>query len=135
MNNHGHHDEHGDEGTGKTDAHACCAGKTGSRHDDPVQVRDPVCGMNVDPATTPHHTQFEGHEHHFCSAGCRTKFIADPHKYLHPAERAQPQPVIPGAQYTCPMHPEIIRAAPGSCPICGMALEPLMPSLEDEENP
>ena len=135
MNNHTHHDEHGDDAAGKTDAHACCAGKTGSRHDDSVQVRDPVCGMTVDPATTPHHAQFEGHEHHFCSSGCRTKFIADPHKYLHPAEPAQAQPAIPGAQYTCPMHPEIIRDAPGSCPICGMALEPMMPSLDEGENP
>ena len=135
MNNPIHHGEHGDDSAGKADAHACCAGKNGSGHDDAAVVRDPVCGMTVDPATTPHHAQFEGHEHHFCSAGCRTKFIADPHKYLHPAESAQSQPAIPGAQYTCPMHPEIIRDAPGSCPICGMALEPMMPSLEEGENP
>ncbi len=134
MNNHSHH-EQGDHSAGKTDAHACCASKTGAGHDDPTQVRDPVCGMTVDPATTPHHAQFEGHEHHFCSAGCRTKFIADPHKYLHPVEPTASQPVIPGAQYTCPMHPEIIRDAPDSCPICGMALEPMMPSLDEGENP
>ncbi len=112
--------------------HSCCSTKTAP---DPRKARDPGCGMSVDPATTPHHAQFEGHEHHFCSAGCRSKFIADPHKYLHPAEPAQSQPAIPGAQYTCPMHPEIIRDAPGSCPICGMALEPMMPSLDEGENP
>ena len=76
----------------------------------------------------------EGTEFRFCSAGCRTKFIADPAKYLAPAA-AEPVSVPPGTQYTCPMHPEILRDAPGTCPICGMALEPVMPSLEDEENP
>ncbi|MEO8366920.1 MAG: heavy metal translocating P-type ATPase [Pseudoxanthomonas sp.] len=93
--------------------------------------------MTVDPATTAHHAPFEGHDFHFCSAGCRTKFIADPHKYLHPADETAVDPIAApaGTQYTCPMHPEIVRDAPGSCPICGMALEPLMPSLDDEENP
>ena len=134
MNNHTHH-EHGEYPAGKTDTHACCAGKTGSAHDDGAKVRDPVCGMAVDPASTPHHARFEGHDHHFCSAGCRTKFIANPHKYLHATEPTQAQVAIPGAQYTCPMHPEIVRDAPGSCPICGMALEPMMPSLEEGENP
>ena len=129
MNNHRPHEHGNDAGAG---AHSCCAGKSDAA---PLKVRDPVCGMTVDPAATPHHARFEGHDHHFCSAGCRTKFIADPHRYLHPAESAQSQPTLPGAQYTCPMHPQIIRDAPGSCPICGMALEPMMPSLEEGENP
>ncbi|KAF1717909.1 copper-translocating P-type ATPase [Pseudoxanthomonas yeongjuensis] len=129
MNNHSPHEHGNDAGAG---AHSCCAGKSDAA---PLKVRDPVCGMTVDPAATPHHAQFEGHDHHFCSAGCRTKFIADPHKYLRPAESVQSRPTIPGAQYTCPMHPEIIRGAPGSCPICGMALEPMMPSLDEGENP
>ncbi len=94
---------------------------------------DPVCGMTVKP-DSPHHAEHAGSEFRFCSAGCRTKFIADPAKYLAPAA-VEPVSVPPGAQYTCPMHPEILRDAPGTCPICGMALEPVMPSLEDEENP
>jgi Cu+-exporting ATPase len=94
---------------------------------------DPVCGMTVKP-DSPHHAEHAGTEFRFCSAGCRTKFIADPAKYLAPAA-VEPVSAPPGAQYTCPMHPEILRDVPGTCPICGMALEPVMPSLEDEENP
>lgn len=95
-------------------------------------VTDPVCGMQVDPATTPHHATHGGAEHHFCSARCREKFAADPEKYLSPQV-----PVAPptGTIYICPMHPEIRQEGPGTCPICGMALEPDMPSLDDEENP
>ena len=99
-------------------------------------VKDPVCGMTVDPATTAHHHEIGGTTYHFCSAGCRTKFIADPHRYLHPqAETVGPTDVPEGAIWTCPMHPQIRQAGPGSCPICGMALEPEMPTLEDGPNP
>ena len=97
-------------------------------------VKDPVCGMTVDPATTAHHHEVEGTTYHFCSAGCRTKFIADPHRYLHP-RAAAPEDVPEGAIWTCPMHPEIRQVGPGSCPICGMALEPEMPTLEEGPNP
>ena len=94
---------------------------------------DPVCGMTVDPAKTPHHASHGGVEYHFCNPRCREKFIADPGKYLSPREEAPPAPA--GTIHTCPMHPEIRQEGPGTCPICGMALEPEMPSLDDEENP
>jgi Cu+-exporting ATPase len=83
---------------------------------------DPVCGMKVDPAKSPHRLHYGGRSYLFCSAGCRTKFAAEPEKYLSNREqKAAPA----GAIYTCPMHPEIRRAKPGACPICGMALEPI----------
>jgi Cu+-exporting ATPase len=92
--------------------------------------------MTVDPETTPHHHEVGGTTHHFCSAGCRGKFAADPDRYLHPkAEAAAPANVPEGAIWTCPMHPEIRQVGPGSCPICGMALEPEMPTLDEGPNP
>ena len=104
-------------------------------HDhDHAQATDPVCGMTVDPATTPHHHAHEGVEYHFCNPRCREKFIADPDKYLAP-ESDVPEAAIPGAIYTCPMHPEVRQEGPGTCPKCGMALEPEMPSLDEEDNP
>ncbi|HEU0071593.1 MAG TPA: heavy metal translocating P-type ATPase [Alphaproteobacteria bacterium] len=114
--------------------HSCCAAKPAAP---PVQTKalDPVCGMTVDPATTPHHSTHQGAEFHFCSAGCRTKFMADPQKYLAPKPVALPSPAAAGAIYTCPMHPEVRQQGPGACPICGMALEPAMPSAEDGPNP
>jgi len=96
---------------------------------------DPVCGMKVKP-DSPHRAEHAGREYLFCSAGCRAKFVADPARYLTPKQAAVPAaPVAPGTKYTCPMHPQIVRDAPGTCPICGMALEPMMPSLDDGENP
>ena len=95
---------------------------------------DPVCGMAVDPATTTHHARHDGSDYPFCSDGCRRKFIADPQRYLTPnADAAEPVPA--GTLYTCPMHPEIVQEGPGTCPLCGMALEPAMPSLEEGEHP
>jgi Cu+-exporting ATPase len=86
------------------------------------QAKDPVCGMTVDPQKTPHRSSHAGTDYFFCSAGCRAKFEADPGRYLGVAP---PQPAAPaGTIYTCPMHPEIRQVGPGSCPICGMALEP-----------
>ncbi|WP_378945964.1 heavy metal translocating P-type ATPase [Mesorhizobium sp. ANAO-SY3R2] len=95
--------------------------------------RDPVCGMTVDPAAGKPRFEHGGRLFHFCSASCRDKFKADPEKYLgdRPAEKPAPK----GTQYTCPMHPEIIRDQPGSCPICGMALEPMMPTGEEGPSP
>ena len=95
---------------------------------------DPVCGMTVDPAKTAHHAKHDGVDFHFCSAGCLAKFTADPAKYLSAAPRAEAI-AAPGAMWTCPMHPEIRRDGPGTCPICGMALEPEEPSLDDTPNP
>jgi Cu+-exporting ATPase len=96
-------------------------------------VKDPVCGMTVDPETTPHHASHDGQDYHFCSAGCRTKFVADPQAYL--GDRRPEPEASPGAIWTCPMHPQIRRDGPGTCPICGMALEPEEPSLDDAPNP
>ncbi|GGJ56197.1 copper-translocating P-type ATPase [Sphingopyxis bauzanensis] len=91
---------------------------------------DPVCGMAVDPATTPHSATHGREHHYFCSAGCLAKFEADPDRYT---EKREPTAANPseGAIWTCPMHPEIQRPGPGSCPICGMALEPVMPTASD----
>ena len=99
-----------------------------------LATKDVVCGMSVDPATTTHHAAHDGRDYHFCSAGCRTKFVAAPAQYLKEAPRAAPQ-VAEGAIWTCPMHPQIRRPGPGNCPICGMALEPEAPSLDDAPNP
>ncbi|MBU8547199.1 heavy metal translocating P-type ATPase [Roseomonas sp. F4] len=98
-------------------------------------VKDPVCGMTVDPAKTAHHADHARHAYHFCSAGCRTKFIAEPGKYLQPGAPLRAEAVAPGTIYTCPMHPQIRQPGPGSCPICGMALEPETPSAETGPNP
>ena len=93
---------------------------------------DPVCGMMVDPHTAKHRADHHGHTFYFCSAGCRTKFISDPQKYLGVRE---PEPVREGAIYTCPMHSEIRQVGPGACPICGMALEPEIAGTETGPNP
>ncbi|HEV7667788.1 MAG TPA: heavy metal translocating P-type ATPase [Thermoanaerobaculia bacterium] len=99
-------------------------------------VLDPVCGMTVNPATAKHRAEHGGRTYFFCSAGCREKFEKDPEKYLAPkVEAAKPEPVPAGAQWTCPMHPEIVRDKPGSCPICGMALEPMIPTLDEGPDP
>ena len=109
----------------------CCSGAS---VDSLKTALDPVCGMTVDPATTVHHATHDGIHHHFCSAGCLDKFKADPAKYLSAEPRAEPV-AAPGAMWTCPMHPEIRQQGPGTCPICGMALEPEEPSLDDAPNP
>ena len=108
-------------------------------------TRDPVCGMTVDPATAKGGSATHaGNSYHFCSAGCRAKFIANPLHYLDRTAAANGEASAPAAHvvappvdatYTCPMHPEIRQQGPGTCPICGMALEPEMPSLDEEENP
>jgi Cu+-exporting ATPase len=103
---------------------SCCGGKhkTG--------LKDPVCGMNVD-EKSPHFSEANAQTVYFCSAHCKTKFDADPTKYLSPTS-VQNAPA--GTIYTCPMHPEIQQDHPGDCPKCGMSLEPLMPSLDEEDN-
>ncbi|WP_339036026.1 heavy metal translocating P-type ATPase [Bradyrhizobium symbiodeficiens] len=124
----------------KPAASSCCGGHgdhsshTHDHGDTATKVKDPVCGMSVDPATSKHHLTHHGETFHFCSAGCRTKFAADPAKYL--AKEKLPEPEMPaGTIYTCPMHPEIRQVGPGSCPICGMALEPEVASLDTGPNP
>jgi P-type Cu+ transporter len=86
-------------------------------------AKDPVCGMTVDPQNTPHRATHAASDYFFCSTGCRTKFEAEPERYLA-AEKPQPKPSAAGTIYTCPMHPQIRQPGPGHCPICGMALEP-----------
>ena len=97
-------------------------------------VKDPVCGMDVNPATSKHRFTHGGQLFHFCSARCREKFAAEPARYLT-AQPDTPPPARPGTIYTCPMHPEIRQEGPGSCPICGMALEPEMPAADAGPNP
>ncbi|NUR16228.1 MAG: heavy metal translocating P-type ATPase [Dermatophilaceae bacterium] len=132
-------------------------------------LKDPVCGMDVDPSTTQHHVELDGHDYYFCSAGCRNAFEADPSSFLEPghpsserahgthghhhhdhhhdhhhgtAGHAAPTPTAGLAapvgditEWTCPMHPEIRRPGPGTCPICGMALEPVTVTAESGPNP
>ena len=119
----------------------CCAGCRTKFAADPAkflapkaepQLVDPVCGMKVT-AESKHRHEHEGETYYFCSAGCRAKFAADPAKHLGPKVEEAPAPA--GTIYTCPMHPEVRQDHQGSCPKCGMALEPEMPSLDEEENP
>ena len=121
----GHH-AHGDHGL-----------EASAAKDQGLIVRDPVCGMTVDTRTAVHKHYLAGTDYYFCSAGCLAKFKADPVRYLNPqsSEAATPQEVAEGTIWTCPMHPEIRQAVPGSCPICGMALEPLEPTVEEGPNP
>ncbi|MFH1342897.1 MAG: heavy metal translocating P-type ATPase [Pseudomonadota bacterium] len=124
-------------------AGACCGGHHDHASHDPAHAsphaggnmtaRDPVCGMTVDPATAKHRFDYQGDTHYFCSAGCRTKFAADPKAYLGGNKPKAEAPE--GAIYTCPMHPQIRQVGPGSCPICGMALEPEVASLDTPPNP
>ena len=93
---------------------------------------DPVCGMTVDPHSAKHRADHGGRTYYFCCAGCRAKFVADPQKYLG---GRQPESVPEGTVYTCPMHPEIRQIGPGSCPICGMALEPEIAGPDTGPNP
>ncbi len=105
----------------------------------PPAEKDPVCGMDVDPDAAAGSRVFRGRTYYFCGTGCLEKFRADPGRYLggegghsgHPATEA---PSHPGTTYTCPMHPEIVRDRPGTCPICGMALEPVT-ATGDDANP
>jgi Cu+-exporting ATPase len=98
-------------------------------------AKDPVCGMTVDPDRTPHHLVHEGRAYHFCSARCLERFRAEPARFLGGAAPAkQPAPATASVEYTCPMHPEVRRMGPGTCPICGMALEPREQSLDQEES-
>ena len=96
---------------------------------------DPVCGMAVEPEKTEHHARHDARDYHFCSGGCKTKFVADPEYYISGKHREAQDNTPAGTIYTCPMHPEIRQEGPGSCPICGMALEPEEFSLETGPDP
>ena len=112
MANHHHH-------------HATSDTKPGAK-----TATDPVCGMQVEIKEGARTRDYGGETFHFCSAGCQEKFDADPYFYASGNAKKAGQKAQPGTQYTCPMHPEIVRDEPGSCPICGMALEPMVPSDE-----
>jgi Cu+-exporting ATPase len=162
MNEHAHHDHgsHGAAGENVVRDPVCGmivdpeAGKPTADHDGHVfhfcregcrdkfvkeperflQATDPVCGMKVDRATARHFLRHDGEAVYFCSAGCKAKFEAEPERYL--GDLPKPEPMPKGTQYTCPMHPEIVRDAPGSCPKCGMALEPMgVPAGDEGPNP
>src|SRR5688572_55945 len=100
----------------------------------PAEVLDPVCGMTISPDYAVGHLEHRGQPYYFCNESCLEQFRHDPDRVLNPDAR-QPQAAPAGTEWTCPMHPEIVRSEPGSCPICGMALEPKTISLEDEGNP
>jgi len=93
-------------------------------------AKDPVCGMTVAIGAETRHADFQNKTYHFCSEKCETKFNADPWFYATGRAAGRKKAAPADVQYTCPMHPEIIRDAPGPCPICGMALEPVMPTDE-----
>src|SRR5579863_3252874 len=115
---------------------ACCCGPSASNPDATPpgaadQTHDPVCGMVVHSATAKNRAEHDGQTYYFCCGGCKAKFMADPGRYLKPTARpatsTQPVSKVAVAQstiYTCPMHSRIRCSEPGSCPICGMALEP-----------
>jgi Cu+-exporting ATPase len=125
AHHHAHHEPSAHEAAHEAAHDAAHDGKTAT---------DPVCGMKVNPDTTAHHAEHAGQTFHFCSNGCRTRFEADPAKYLSPRREEAPAG-RPDAIYTCPMHPEVRQVGPGSCPICGMALEPATVTAETGPNP
>ena len=122
----------------------CCHGHDPDGAAQGTVVTDPVCGMKIDSKTAQHRYELGGTPYYFCSVRCLEKFKADPDHYLNPpaTDPAVTNPAMgtlpqaaEGTIWTCPMHPEIRRNGPGSCPICGMALEPLEPTLEEGPNP
>ncbi|SDU18424.1 heavy metal translocating P-type ATPase [Stappia sp. ES.058] len=121
---HRHHHDHTDESCGHTQT------RTNS---DEAGVKDPVCGMSVTPGPEAWSRDYGGETYYFCSEGCRTKFDADPYFYASGNAAKVEKAAAPGAQWTCPMHPEFVSDEPGACPICGMALEPMVPSDEPSE--
>jgi len=123
-----------------TDQISCCSTHSHRGHDHHAdrsshntEQIDPVCGMKVNPATAKGgSSSYNGKKYFFCNHKCKTKFNANPESFLNPQLRNKTQPQ--NVEYTCPMHPEIRKIGPGSCPICGMALEPFMISLDHEED-
>jgi P-type Cu+ transporter len=135
-----HHDhDHAGHDHAKPAAGSCCGGKHEGTADQDAEVAiDPVCGMTVKRATAKHRFEYQGQEYLFCGARCRERFEADPEKFLKPeeVEQRKAEPVMPaGTIYTCPMDPEVKQVGPGTCPICGMALEPEQVSLDQGPDP
>ena len=113
--------------------HACCSSHAETHSPQNHMVKDPVCGMSVDPHTAKHKAVHDEQTYYFCSAGCRDKFVKNPSAYL--GDKPATKEVPAGTIYTCPMHPEVRQVGPGSCPICGMALEPELVSADTPANP
>lgn len=129
--NHNHSHAHGHSHSGD---HQCCSIETKTLKEKTL-VKDPVCGMMIDPATAKGgSSKHNGETFYFCNPKCKTKFEAEPSKYLSPKVEVLSK-ADAEAIYTCPMHPEIRQKGPGNCPICGMALEPEEVSLDEAENP
>lgn len=129
----------------KSATSSCCSPRALQGSTDPglATATDPVCGMTV-PLPSEHHAEHGGKQYAFCSASCCAQFTADPGRYLDPhASHSKPDPhaaarsasaaVSEGTIYTCPMHPQIRQTGPGHCPICGMALEPEMPTEREDD--
>lgn len=130
--NHSHHNHKHDHS--HSDGHSCCSIETKDSKQK-TQVKDPVCGMMIDPTTAKGGSvEYKNETFYFCNPKCKDKFQADPQKYLSPKAVAAPLGDL-DTIYTCPMHPEVRQRGPGTCPICGMALEPEEISLEEIENP
>lgn len=126
---HVHHDHSGDTNE-RRDPHRPHETKTPGE-----TAVDPVCGMKV-PIDTPRRYDYQGRTYRFCSDKCATAFRASPQRFVGtPKQRAGASAAKPGTVYTCPMHPQIRANAPGACPICGMALEPLTPDAAEDGNP
>src|SRR5512145_1722528 len=128
------------------DMSACCASAEShathdlmhSMHRDPSKTEtatDPVCGMTVNVGVDTPKAEHRRRTYYFCGRKCREKFTAEPDRYLKAPEQPKQEAAAPGVKWTCPMHPQIVRDAPGSCPICGMALEPMTPTLSTGPNP
>ncbi|WP_181704810.1 heavy metal translocating P-type ATPase [Chthonobacter rhizosphaerae] len=124
--------DHGGQNHNRHSGHAHGHAHGHHRHGVPdTSVKDPVCGMDVDPATTPHRAEHGGETYFFCSSGCETKFKAAPDRHTQPKPAPVATALPEGTIYTCPMHPQIRQIGPGSCPICGMALEPEIATGEE----
>src|SRR5687767_14281946 len=99
------------------------------------EVVDPVCGMTITPADAAGHVDHAGHTYYFCNESCLERFKANPDEFVAGGGQARSTASVdPEAEYTCPMHPEIRQKGPGSCPICGMALEPVTVTLDEQPN-
>jgi Cu+-exporting ATPase len=126
---------HSHQHSSDTEPKSCCMGDKHEAASNQVII-DPVCGMTVD-SSAEFKAEYQDHTYHFCSVRCKEKFIQTPQHYCEPSveQDAFLAEEDSTGEYSCPMHPEILQIGPGTCPKCGMALEPVMPSAEHEENP
>ncbi|HET9933088.1 MAG TPA: heavy metal-binding domain-containing protein [Polyangiaceae bacterium] len=135
---HSHHSRGHSDVNESAESHSCCSPPPLAA---PAKVIDPVCGMTVNPATAKGGSfEYQGTTYYFCNPRCRERFSANPESFLKKDEPAALQKAPPvaapaGTIYICPMDPEVRATAPGPCPKCGMALEPLTVSVSDEPNP